>query len=57
MLRSSLREAESTNVVSRKPSFGLNFSDELIESLRDFFLRRGGAMGPAVFFRLSVVFE
>lgn len=62
MLRSSFSDAVSRNVWSRKPSFGLNCSEELMESLRVFFLRRGGAMGPTttadvVFLRLSVVFE
>lgn len=39
-----------------KPSFKLNCSDELVDNLRVFFFRRGGAMGP-VDVRLSVVFE
>uniref|UniRef100_A0A8D8FV57 (northern house mosquito) hypothetical protein n=1 Tax=Culex pipiens TaxID=7175 RepID=A0A8D8FV57_CULPI len=41
---------------SRNPSFMLNCSDELLDSLRVFFFRRGGAIGPEQV-RLSVVFE
>ena len=37
-------------------SFILNCSDELLESFRVFFFRRGGAMGPDNVM-LSVVFE
>jgi len=38
------------------PSFMLNCSEELLENLRDFFLRRGGAIGPLDVME-SVVFE
>lgn len=38
------------------PSFRLNCSEELVESLRVFFLRLGGATGPVVT-KLSLVFE
>lgn len=41
---------------SLNPSFMLNCSDELLDSLRVFFFRRGGAIGPEQV-RLSVVFE
>ena len=41
---------------SRRPSFMLNCSEELLDNLRVFFFRRGGAIGPEQV-RLSVVFE
>lgn len=57
ILRSNLSDAVSATGVKRNPSLGLNCSEELIESFLVFFLRRGGAIGPMVVLRLSVVFE
>lgn len=60
--RTLLTERVSLSVSSvspggnRMPSFMLNCSDELLENLRDFFLRRGGATGPLEVME-SVVFE